>query len=214
MRISTVSLLFPMGTILSLSSADTKIRLKPNKEVNALKKFKPRKPKKIRGMNDLKGYEKVAKMFVELDHKGGESSGFIPSNFTDTPFPLDEKLASNTGRNNVCTCDCTASPDSVGCVGWGGIAFRCTSLLWVDYFNKKAWRGRMQAYQSIPSGYLNFIGSDVHLSLGGPAVYDVVCTSQMCADAGISGVFRQSNSAVSCLTVLAEDSSLDTSCAK
>lgn len=167
-----------------------------------------------KGMNHLSRYDYVATRFVGLNPKDGEGSGFLGNDITATPFPQDGKLTSNTGRNDLCTCDCTASPDGVGCAGWGGIRFRYTSLLWVDPFNKSAWTGRMQAYQVISGGSLNFIGSDVRLSPGGPAVYDVACTSQMCADAGISGVFRQSNTAVSCVAALAEDSSLDTSCAK
>lgn len=167
-----------------------------------------------KGMNHQSRYDYVARRFVGLNPKDGEGSGFLGNDVTATPFPQAGKLTSNTGRNDLCTCDCTASPDGVGCAGWGGIRFRYTSLLWVDPFNKNAWTGRMQAYQIIEGGSLNFIGSDVRLSPGGPAVYDVACTSQLCADAGISGVFRQSNSAVSCIAALAEDSSLDTSCAK
>lgn len=157
------------------------------------------------GIDDLSGYEEVAKAFVGLNPIIGVGSGFIIAGDNDIKsegYPI-EAPDSDGVRRNLCTCDCAAGSDGVGCVGWGGIAFRYSSLLWKDPLNG-AWTGQIEAYQavlrdanSVIVERLNFVGSDTRLSPGGHAIYNVACTDSLC-DGRISGVFRQSNGPVSC----------------
>lgn len=151
------------------------------------------------GIDDLAGYQMVAKAFVGLNPVNGDGSGFViktgnpGGNITSPDWPTGIP-DSKTGRNNLCTCDCKAGPDGVGCVGWGGIAFRYSSMLWKDPKGSGMWEGQMQANQN---GVLNFIGTDIREYPGGEVIYNVACTDNECAGI-LSGVFRQSNKAVSC----------------
>jgi len=161
---------------------------------------------KLQGVNDQARYAKVAKRFVGINPKIGEGSGFIMSNITSINFPGEVgNLTSNTGRNNLCTCDCEAGPDGVGCVGWGGVAFKYNSLLWADPYDATRWTGQMQAFQLTDDGTeLNFIGTDTRLRPGGAAIYNVACTDRSCGGA-FSGTFRQANSKVSCEAGIADE---------
>jgi len=148
-----------------------------------------------RSANNLPGYELDHKKFIGVNPKDGEGSGFIVPNIKDNDFGSISE--SNTGRNNMCTCDCKPGPDGIGCNGYGGIAFRYNSLLWRDPINK-AWAGQMQAFQRHSSGKpLYFTGQDIRQYPGGPVIYNVACTSGDCSDL-ISGTFRQSNEQVKC----------------
>lgn len=152
------------------------------------------------GIDDFEGYNEVANAFVGLNPKLGSGSGFIiggANHITSDTFPV-EIPSSGGSRVNLCTCDCEASDDGVGCVGWGGVAFRYSSLLWKDPITE-AWTGQIQAYQGVtnPTDELNFIGTDTRVSPGGYAIYNVACTDSMC-DGRFSGAFRQSNGPVSC----------------
>lgn len=162
----------------------------------------PRTP----GVDDQQGYARVAKMYVGINPKLGEGSGFVIRNITSTDYPGNVgSLSSNKGRNNLCTCDCEAGPDGIGCVGWGGIAFRYNSLLWMDPYDATRWTGQMQAFQMAGDGTeLNFIGTDTRLYPGGPAIYNVACTDGDCGGL-ISGTFRQANSKVSCAAGIADE---------
>lgn len=169
----------------------------------------------LSGIDDVTGYAAVAKKFVGLNEKFGEGSGFVinagnTGDIKSDPFPSVDMLNSNTGRNNLCTCDCVAGPDGIGCVGWGGIAFRYSSMLSIDPAENRdldnaniVWSGQIQAFQPTPSNKLNFIGTDTRYGVGGPAIYSVACTDSMC-DGIISGTFRQSNDRVSCEAGLAD----------
>lgn len=156
------------------------------------------------GIDDFEGYEAVAKAFVGLNPKLGTGSGFIIGDITATDFPI-ENPASGGPRVNLCTCDCVPGDDGVGCVGWGGVAFRYSSLLWKDPITG-AWTGQIQAYQQVggPTNELHFQGTDTRISPGGHAIYNVACTDSEC-DGRFSGVFRQSNGPVSCLAGLADE---------
>ena len=69
------------------------------------------------------------------------------------------------------------------------------SLLWKNTGSNK-WEGQMQAYQLKGSGAnLNFIGGDLCLYPGGPAIYNMAYTDSLCEGA-LSRVFCQANSAV------------------
>lgn len=164
-----------------------------------------KKPKLV-GINDKDRYEKAAKKFVGLNPKLGTGSGFVIGDVTNDKWPT-ENPDSGGPRVNLCTCDCVAGDDGVGCVGWGGVAFRYSSLLWQDPLTK-AWTGQIQAYQltSNPTDELNFIGTDTRVSPGGAAIYNVACTDSMC-QSRFSGVFRQANGPVSCCEGLADEAS-------
>ena len=113
------------------------------------KSAKTEAAKKISGVDDLEGYAMVAKKFIGVNPKNGDGSGFIlraDNDIKGDVFP-DATIVSNTGRNNMCTCDCVPGPDGIGCVGWAGIAFRYGSLLWKNPFEPSSWQGQMQAYQ-------------------------------------------------------------------
>lgn len=153
------------------------------------------------GINDLAGYEEVTRKFVGLNPKLGAGSGFIVGDITAAVFPVANP-ASGGPRVDLCTCDCVAGDDGVGCVGWGGVAFRYSSALWKDPLNG-VWTGQIQAYQKVDNGELNFLGTDTRLSPGGAAIYNVACTDSLC-DGLFSGVFRQSNGPVSCVEGLAD----------
>eukprot|EP00956_Cyclotella_meneghiniana_P030774 scaffold78525_cov62-Cyclotella_meneghiniana.AAC.1 len=179
------------------------------------KSAKTEAAKKISGVDDLEGYAMVAKKFIGVNPKNGDGSGFIlraDNDIKGDVFP-DATIVSNTGRNNMCTCDCVPGPDGIGCVGWAGIAFRYGSLLWKNPFEPSSWQGQMQAYQDAGNDVgLNFMGDDIRMRPGGSVIYNVACTDQSCSGL-LSGVFRQSNSEVSCAAGLAEVGSTDeTSC--
>ncbi|KAL7525288.1 hypothetical protein ACHAXR_000936, partial [Thalassiosira sp. AJA248-18] len=124
-------------------------------------------------------------------------SGFIVGDIAADVFPLNNP-GSGGPRVDLCTCDCVAGDDGVGCVGWGGVAFRYSSALWQEPLSG-AWTGQIQAYQAVgnPFQELNFLGTDTRVSPGGTAIYNVACTDSLC-DGRFSGVFRQSNGPVSC----------------
>lgn len=129
---------------------------------------------------------------------------FATGDIKGNTFPSADFLKTNTGRNDLCTCDCVAGPDGIGCVGWGGIAFRYSSMLSIDPKDDRdlgnaniVWSGQIQAFQPAGTNKLNFIGTDTRYGVGGPAIYSVACTDSMC-DGLISGTFRQSNDRVSC----------------
>lgn len=163
--------------------------------------------KPLAGTQDLKGYQKLAKAFIGLNPKTGDGSGFIVNDIKSNTFGIAPE--SNTGRNNLCTCDCKAGADGIGCNGYAGIRFRYNSMLWMDPVTK-AWNGQMEGWQPQTESttgefgeQFNFLGQDQRISPGGPAVYNVACTQ---ADCGIfSGTFRQSNGPVSCKAALADE---------
>lgn len=167
--------------------------------------------KHIPGSNDFALYEAHTNAFVGLNPKLGGGSGFViksPNAINENEFGINP--ASGGPRVNLCTCDCTAGDDGVGCVGWGGVAFKYSTLLWKDPHTKN-WDGQIQAFQDVGAG-LNFMGKDTRLYPGGPAIYNVACTTQDCSDI-FSGVFRQSNSAVSCKVGLEDrDANEDNGC--
>mmetsp|Transcript_125 Transcript_125/g.226 ORF Transcript_125/g.226 Transcript_125/m.226 type:complete len:248 (-) Transcript_125:254-997(-) len=157
-------------------------------------------------------YEAVANAFVGINPINGVGSGFVVRDIT-TEGTFGTNPASNTGRNDMCTCDCEPGNDGVGCVGWGGIAFRYSSLLWLDPLGSDTWQGQMQAFQEISGpSELNFIGNDIRRFPGGEVIYNVACTDSLC-DGIISGAFRQSNGVVNCTAGLAEEVTDDTTCA-
>mmetsp|Transcript_13708 Transcript_13708/g.29780 ORF Transcript_13708/g.29780 Transcript_13708/m.29780 type:complete len:222 (+) Transcript_13708:185-850(+) len=172
----------------------------PTEETIAyMKSGKSRKEMLPLGVNNIVGYAEVARKFVGLNPKNGDGSGFIlrgENAITNTHFPL---FNPETGgpRVDLCTCDCVAGHDGVGCVGWGGVAFTYSSLFWMDPVVQNKWSGQIQAFQKVDAGDLNFLGGDTALYPGGPRIYNVACTDQSCASL-FSGVFRQANSAVSC----------------
>ena len=170
----------------------------------------------LSGVNDIDGYEKVALKFVGLNPKVGDGSGFILRNendITSDAFPASNP-SSGGPRVNLCTCDCTAGDDGVGCVGWGGVAFKYSSLLWSEPDNPSKWAGQIQAYQATPDADLNFIGTDTRLYPGGPAIYNVACTDKSCGGL-FSGVFRQANAAISCKAGLEDaEAEADNGCFK
>ena len=156
----------------------------------------------IPGVDDLAGYEADASAFIGLNPKLGNGSGFLLKDNNDiTGEKFGNAPESGGPRVDLCTCDCKAGPDGVGCVGWGGVAFKYSSLLWKNPHNRQ-WEGQIQAYQEVGAG-LNFVGSDTRIYPGGPVIYNVVCTSQDCSSE-FSGVFRQANSEVSCEAGLAD----------
>jgi len=170
------------------------------------------------GTNDLAGYQKVMKAFVGINAKTSEGSGFVMGGANALNHNDFGKMPdSNTGRNNLCTCDCVAGHDGIGCSGWGGIRFRYNSMLWTDPFTH-AWTGQMEAWQPKDESEegtfgteFHFIGNDVRRYPGGPAIYNVACTQGECSL--FSGTFRQSNGPVQCSVALAEEeSSESTSC--
>jgi len=191
----------------SLAAAEESVTSVDEPEVQAAR------VQNIPGVNDQAGYAAVAKKFVGVNPKQGEGSGFVIRGITTDDFPGSIDLVTNTGRNNMCTCDCAAGPDGVGCIGWAGIAFKYSSLLWCDPYDASRWNGQMQAFQPVgPNGTveLNFMGSDVRLHPGGPAIYNVACTDKSCSEA-ISGTFRQANSEVSCEAGIADEALNDPS---
>jgi len=151
---------------------------------------------KLLGVNQVDKYTAVAKAFIGINPKDGEGSGFVIKGANDIKgdnFPL-EIPDTNAGRGNQCTCDCKGSPDGVGCVGWCGIRYRYSNLLWEDPFTHGQWEGMIQAHQDAD---LNFSGSDTRLYPGGPSVYAVTGTDMM-TNSAFSGTFRQANAEVSC----------------
>eukprot|EP00560_Eucampia_antarctica_P007998 CAMPEP_0197831744 /NCGR_PEP_ID=MMETSP1437-20131217/11878_1 /TAXON_ID=49252 ORGANISM="Eucampia antarctica, Strain CCMP1452" /NCGR_SAMPLE_ID=MMETSP1437 /ASSEMBLY_ACC=CAM_ASM_001096 /LENGTH=201 /DNA_ID=CAMNT_0043434793 /DNA_START=208 /DNA_END=813 /DNA_ORIENTATION=+ len=167
----------------------------------------------ITGINDLAGYNKVANAFVGLNPKVGSGSGFVMKGDNDIKGNTFGNMPESGGpRVDLCTCNCKAGDDGVGCAGWGGVAFKYSSLLWIDPSNGR-WTGQIQAFQNVGDG-LNFIGTDTRLYPGGPAIYNVACTSQDCSGE-FSGVFRQANSEISCSAGIADkDAGAENGCSK
>lgn len=198
-----MKLLIILLSLVSLFSAQHKV-VALNAQINELGHKSKDNTTRLVGISDKDGYKKVAKKFVGLNPKLGNGSGFIIGDLTSDNYPT-ENPASGGSRVNLCTCDCVAGDDGVGCVGWGGVAFRYSSLLWQDPLTA-AWTGQIQAYQLVsnPTDELNFIGTDTRISPGGAAIYNVACTDSGC-DGRFSGVFRQSNGPVSCSVGLADE---------
>ncbi|EJK46557.1 hypothetical protein THAOC_34769 [Thalassiosira oceanica] len=181
---------------------------------------KPPKAEDLIGLNDEAGYAEVARKFVGLNPINGIGGGFIiggdsPTNpaITSPEFPVDQP---DTGgpRVSLCTCDCNPSPDGIGCVGWGGVAFRYSNMVWKDPVTGD-WDGMMQAHQTQDIGEgLNFMGSDRRIYPGGPVIYSVSATDNM-THKTFSGNFRQSNERISCVAGLEDkarnESSVDSS---
>ena len=170
----------------------------------------------IPGTVDLEYYTSVAKAFVGLNPISGDGFGFIYRDMTD-PTSFGDVPSTNVGRNNLCTCACKPSDSGVGCAGHGAINLRYGSVLWTDPITG-AWTGQLQALQNIGSDTdpvnLNFLGTDIRLFPGGPAVYNLACTHQGCSDQ-FAGVFRQANGVVSCSAGLleqAQDPPIASSC--
>ncbi|EJK46556.1 hypothetical protein THAOC_34768 [Thalassiosira oceanica] len=91
---------------------------------------------------------------------------------------------------------------STRCVGWGGVQFRYSNMLWKDPVTGD-WDGMMQGHQ--PRGVigLNFLGSDKRIYPGGPAIFALAATEDA-TDGDISGAFRQGHDAVSCRAGLSD----------
>lgn len=172
-------------------------------------------------MDDVTYYEGFVKQFVGLNPRKGFGSGFFHSkNNSDgvgwnaetwgTAPATNGVAPGQTPRTDLCTCDCKASAGGLGCVGYGGIAFRYISMLaspGKDCIGD--WSGQMAAQDcgAADGGrcsstdpdqkYFQFIGTDKRESPGGSVVYDVA-TSLTLTDGGIGGVFRQPNGPTSC----------------
>lgn len=160
---------------------------------------------------DQTWYEKVANSFIGLNLRHGKGSGFIleqQNDITGDGFGTIPKSVEPDG--DLCTCDCKAGDGGIGCVGWGGGFFKYFSLLWVDPIDHR-WTGRLEAYQD---GGLDYIGSDTRLYPGGPAIYNITCTSEACAGL-YSALLSQTHSDVSCSAGIADYKRGDEdSCAK
>lgn len=166
-------------------------------------------------MDDVTYYEGFAKQFVGLGPRKGYGSGFffnegIWKSETYGNAPQSNGVPPATPRTDLCTCDCKASAGGIGCVGYGGIAFRYISILaspGKDCIGE--WSGQMTAMDCGAAGggrcnttnpdqsYFQFMGTDKRESPGGAAVYDVAATLALTSD-GIGGVFRQPNDPTSC----------------
>lgn len=166
-------------------------------------------------MDDLTYYEGFAKQFVGLNPRKGHGSGFFFKkdafiNETYGTAPSSNGLPNKT-RTDLCTCDCKASAGGVGCVGYGGIAFRYISILASPGKEcSGAWSGQMAAQdcgaaqggrcnttEGSGQTYFQFMGTDKRESPGGAVVYDVATTLALTGDE-ISGDFRQPNDPISC----------------
>jgi len=169
-------------------------------------------------VNDEPFYEQHANSFIGLNPRRGTGSGFFHREATwkDTTFGTAPETNGKTRtRTDLCTCDCKASPDGVGCVGYGGIAFRYTSLLAKGCDD--SWHGQMVAMDcgaarggkcnvtDPEQSYFQFIGEDLRASPGGEAIYSVA-TSLDLTNNGIGGNFRQANDAVSCAAAIQDES--------
>jgi hypothetical protein len=160
-----------------------------------------KKIKNFSGVDDLEGYKKVEKAFVGVNPIMGAGSGFITTDI-EVPATFGTIPESGGARVDLCTCDCKAGSDGVGCTGYGGVNFRYSSLLWTEPDSDK-WTGQMQAFQQA-SVALHFMGTDTRVYPGGAAVYNFACTQQDC-NGLFSGVFRQANGPVSCLAGIEDE---------
>jgi len=159
-------------------------------------------------------YDSKAKAFVGLNPRDGLGSGhalkrdaLVAETYGTAP---DTNGREPKTRTDMCTCDCKGSDDGVGCVGFGGIAFRYLSVLRSPGETCSApWKGKMvsadcgaalggRCNTSNPDqNYFQFIGEDLRESPGGAAVYSVSTLLPLTGDVLI-GSFRQANSKVSC----------------
>jgi len=173
------------------------------------------------GVTDGKDYyTPKAPAFIGLNPRKGYGSGFFfkKDKFLNETYGTAPETNGNPPktRTDLCTCDCKASDDGVGCVGFGGIAFRYVSLLTSPgVLCNSEWMGQMvaqdcgaaQGGRCNPSDpeqkYFQFIGEDRRESPGGAAIYSVATTLALTGDV-ISGAFRQSNGPVSCVAGLAD----------
>lgn len=160
-------------------------------------------------------YAKVAKKFVGINPINGLGSGFAlkdKDGYGVRSAEFGNMKESGGPRVNMCTCDCVAGDDGVGCVGTAGVNFRYSNLLWVDPIDGKTWRGQQQGFQLVSDNgtdkELNYMGDDTRLFPGGPVIYNVACTSGAC-NGFFSGVFRQANHAVSCKTGIEDKKTYD-----
>ena len=75
-------------------------------------------------MNDKEGYEEDALNVFGINKKLGDGSGFVIKDdgalviIKDPTFPTGIP-DSGGNRNDLCTCNCKAGNDGIGCVGWG-----------------------------------------------------------------------------------------------
>jgi len=167
-------------------------------------------------MDDLTYYQGFAKQFVGLNPRKGYGSGFffLKSDFIDETYgtaPNSNGVPPANTRTDLCTCDCKPSAGGLGCVGYGGIAFRYISILaspgkdclgaWSGQMAAQdcgaAQGGRFNTTEGSGQTYFQFMGTDKRQSPGGAVVYDVAATLALTND-GISGVFRQPNDPTSC----------------
>jgi hypothetical protein len=206
---SSAVLLFLCASSVAAEKGTTR-HLHPNSK-------KSKKSNDISGVDDLEGYTAVEKAFVGLSPIMGVGSGFVITDIRDEET-FGPNPDPNDGRVDMCTCDCKAGADGVGCTGWTFIRIKYSSLLWTEPLSDgEDWAGQMQAFQFAGDGVtpLNFMGEDTRISPGGPTIVNVACTSQDCSDL-ISGAFRQAYGPVSCLAGIADvdTTQLDTGCAK
>jgi hypothetical protein len=175
---------------------------------------------------DQEYYNTNAKAFIGLNPRDNTGAGFF---FNDAVWK-ETKYGTAPGTNgappknrqDLCTCDCKPSPDGIGCVGYGGIAFRYVSTLMSEGKDCGGnWKGQMVAMDcgaanggdcnvSNPDQtYFQFIGEDIRERPGGAAIYSVAThlaiTESKDRKGGIGGAFRQANKAVSCLAAIQDE---------
>jgi hypothetical protein len=114
----------------------------------------------VPGINQMELYNRVSKAFVGLSPKLGDGSGFIIRDIKNVTS-FGNAPDSGGPRVDLCTCNCKAGDNRVGCTGTGGVNFRYSSLLWMDPFDGR-WTGQMQAFQAAAVD-LHFLGSDTRL---------------------------------------------------
>jgi hypothetical protein len=173
--------------------------------------------------NDEVFYGLFANAFVGLNPVVGDGSGFFYNAKDMRTEEWGVAPVSNTGRSDLCTCDCKPSPDGLGCAGYGGIQFRYISHLSAagryEECARKEWFGQMVAEQCAGGGacelaetaadestasFWNWIGEDRRMHAGS-ASYRVAGVSSAQSSSGgaddvasLHGVFRQMNGPLSC----------------
>jgi len=210
------SFLLSVGGLFLASGAEDKLSLLQGK-IQSAHRSNSKKGQKgaLPGTQDPEGYQKHVKAFIGLNPKLGAGSGFVVRDMKENSHGIVP--ASDGDPQDLCTCDCKAADDGIGCSGYAGnlfeedynSMFRYNSMLWIDPVTE-AWNGQMEGWQpefkSSKEAFgheYNFLGQDERISPGGPVIYNVACTQADCGD--YSGTFRQSNGPVSCSAALAED---------